>query len=200
MKPHHLVHHPRGCSLPGLFNNTFWIWASSAHASLFCSTWSTLPFFRLLQIEKTASVTPMLPPTQEADGAFDSSHGSTLLYLLRADLYISNTCKLSSTANRPSLLILTSEGALLYFSINFLPSTFSFPSQPPLSPQTEGVPCSNPHATNKHNPSMQHKSHPSEMIWSIHIALSPQFLSPGPGSACHGRRMRESHSSCSVKI
>lgn len=125
-KPHHLAHHPCGCSLPGLFTNTSWIWVSSAHASLLpLSTWSTLPFFRLfapLQIEKnSASATPMLPPTQEADGAFDSSHGSTLLYLLRADLYISNTCKLSSTANRPSLLILTSEGAVLYFSINFPP-------------------------------------------------------------------------------
>lgn len=197
---------PSGCLPPGLFYQCCPDLGAFTHANLF-SPQSTLLFFRLftpLQMEKkktSASATPMLPPTQEADRAFDSSHGSTLLYLLRADLYISNTCKLSPTANRPSLLILTSEGALLYFSINSPPPPPPSPFPPRLlSPPAEGVPCSKPHATNKHNWSMQHRSHPSEMIWSIHIALSPQFLSPGPGSGCHGRRMRESHSSCSVKI
>lgn len=198
---------PCGCLPPGLFfTSAAQIWVPSPmpisflpRALCFSSDYSLL--CRWGRKKTSASATPMLPPTQEADGAFDSSHGSTLLYLLRADLYISNTCKLSPTANRPSLLILTSEGALLYFSINSPPPPPPSPFPPRLlSPPAEGVPCSKPHATNKHNWSMQHRSHPSEMIWSIHIALSPQFLSPGPGSGCHGRRMRESHSSCSVKI
>lgn len=149
----HISHSPDPEQSPVTFPTTLWLLATWSffyqccpdlgaftHANLF-SPQSTLLFFRLftpLQMGKkktSASATPMLPPTQEADGAFDSSHGSTLLYLLRADLYISNTCKLSPTANRPSLLILTSEGALLYFSINSPPpSTFSLPSQAPLSP------------------------------------------------------------------
>lgn len=132
---------PCGCLPPGLFfTSAAQIWVPSPmpisflpRALCFSSDYSLL--CRWGKKKNSASATPMLPPTQEADGAFDSSHGSTLLYLLRADLYISNTCKLSPTANRPSLLILTSEGALLYFSINSPPpSTFSLPSQAPLSP------------------------------------------------------------------
>lgn len=127
---------PCGCLPPGLFfTSAAQIWVPSLmpisflpRALCFSSDYSLL--CRWGKKKTSASATPMLPPTQEADGAFDSSHGSTLLYLLRADLYISNTCKLSPTANRPSLLILTSEGALLYFSINSPPPLHLLPSLP----------------------------------------------------------------------
>lgn len=186
-------HHPCSCSLA--FPHYFPIWVFSAHASLLCSTWSTLPFSRLsapLWIENThPEQLPCSFPLRS--WSLWQLTWEQLLYLLRADLYISNTCKLSATANRPSLLILTTEGALLYFSINTPPHLL-------LPLPASSLPSSNPHATYTHNPRMQHKSHPFEIIWSVHIALSPQLLYPALGSACYDGRMRESHSSCSVKI
>lgn len=131
IKLHHLSHH-RCCSL---------------HRLIFFPSLPTLPQFGHLHPMPVSSFPQSTLPDFFADwrtlcftdshapshsGASDSSHGNTLLYLLPADLYISNACKLSPAANRPSLLILTSEGAWLYFSISS-PSTFSF--RAPLSPK-----------------------------------------------------------------
>lgn len=113
---------------------------------------SHLKHFAILQTLQIENIRPQdscAPSHSGGSHSIDSSHGSTLLCLLRADLYLSNTCKLSAIANRPSLLILTSEGALLYFSVNS--PTSSLPSPPALSVflvQTHMLPINMPPACN----------------------------------------------------
>lgn len=108
--------------------NTAWIWASSSHAHLFFPPKHSASL--LCRLENP--LLQQLPCSLPLRSLWQLTWEHT--YLLPADLYISNACKLSPAANRPSLLILTSEGAWLYFSINS-PSTFSFPSHAPLFPK-----------------------------------------------------------------